>query len=81
MCARLHRHVHRCAAGPLARGVERDDLRVRSTLPLVPALRDDVTVADEHGADDRVGMSGSAPSLGELERAFDAHESSCTNRR
>ena len=78
---RLHRHVQRRAARAPARRLQRDDLGVRAALPLVPALADDLAVAHEHGADDRIRMCRAAPSLGELERTFDVHASSCTNRR
>src|SRR5438552_3418856 len=81
MRARLHRHVERRAARTLARRIEGDDLRVRSALALVPAFGDDFPVARDNRADDGVRMCGAAPSLRELERAFEAHASSCSNRR
>ena len=68
--ARLEGHVHRGAARLLARGFERDDLRVRPALALVPALADDLVSGDHDGADDRVRMGRPAPALGELERSL-----------
>ena len=81
MAARLHRHVQRGATRPLACRLERDHLRMRSALALVPALADLGAVADDDRADDGVRFRRAAPSLGELERTFDVHASSCTNRR
>ena len=53
---------------------------VRTALALVPALADDLAVADDDGADDGIRMCCAAPSLGQLERPFDTHASSCTKR-
>src|SRR5262249_13347955 len=79
--ARLHRHVERRAARALACGIQRDDLAVRTALALVPTLGDDLAVAHDDRADDGIRMCRAAPSLGELKRAFEAHASSCSNRR
>ena len=80
--ARLERHVHRCAARPLAGLLERDDLGVRSACALVPALTDDLAVPFDDGADDGVRMRGAAAPLGEVEGALEqAHDASETSSR
>ena len=65
----------------LAGRLERDDLGVRPALPLVPALADDLAVAHDDRADDRVRMRRSAPSLGELERPLQHQEIAWTRPR
>ena len=79
--AGLERDVERRTACALARRTERDDLRV-ATRRLGRALADDLAVADEHGANDRVGLRRPAPALGELERPLEiAHTSASTSPR
>ena len=53
--AGLERAVEGGAAGEVARGGERADLGVRRSGTLVPALTDDVPVANDDGADHGVG--------------------------
>ena len=66
----------------VARLLERDDLGVRPARALVPALADDLAVADDDGADDRVRVRRAAAALGELERALEAFtRSAWTSRR
>ena len=48
---------------------DRVDLRVRPAVGGVPALAEHVAVADDDGADDRVGARAAEPPLGELDRA------------
>ena len=80
--ARLERDVERRAARALAGRLERDDLGVRAAVPLVPALADDLAVADDDGADDGFGYASSAAALGQLERPLEAHScEACTSRR
>ena len=45
------------------------DLGVRAAEAVVPALAQDLAVADEHGPDERVRADLAEPSLGELEGA------------
>ena len=68
--AGLEGDVHDRAACLLSRGVERDDLRVRLSPPLVPALSDDLVPGDDDSPDDRVRMCRAAAALGELECAL-----------
>jgi hypothetical protein len=78
--AGLHRHVEGCAAGAPARCFERNDLAVRATFALVPALADDLAVADDDGPDYRVRAGRATPVLGELERSGEGHRSSTRAR-
>ena len=69
--ARLERHVERRTARRVARLLERDRLGVADAVVLVPALADDLAVAHDDRADDRMMIAGlPAPALGELERAL-----------
>ena len=74
MGARLQGHVHGRAPRRLACRLERDHLGVRPALPLVPPLADDLAVAHDDRADDRVRMRRAAPALGELERPLQHQE-------
>ena len=58
------------AARPLSGRRDRRHLGVRPPRTLVPALADDLAVADDDGADDGVRARGAAPALRELERAI-----------
>jgi hypothetical protein len=73
VAAGLHRHVERRAgqvAGPRRRGRgDRVDLGVRAAALLVPALPQDLLVADDERADHRVGVHASEAELGKLDRA------------
>ena len=79
--ARLHRQEQRRAARLLPRRLERDHLGMRPAFPLVPTLADDLAVAHDDRPDDGIRIGRAAPSLGELERSFEAHASACTKRR
>ena len=68
--ARLERHVERRAPRALAGGPKRVHLGVRLAAALVPALADDLAVAHDDGADERIRIRRPAPALGELERAL-----------
>ncbi len=81
MRAGLHRHVERRALRAGAGRLERDDLRVRPALALVPALSHHLAVTNDDGADDRIRMSGATSPLRELERPLEAHDSSSSRRR
>ena len=73
MAARLERAIQRGAGGARARLGERHRLRVRRTGAEVVAAADDLLVAHEHGADQRVGMGAAATLLGQGERLFHMH--------
>src|SRR5581483_11638732 len=82
MGAGLEGHVERRPARPLARLLERDRLRVTDGVVLVPALADDLPVADDHGADERMVADLAAAAFRELERALErAHRSARTSLR
>src|SRR5262245_5700079 len=74
MVAGLERDVERRLPGGADGWLERDDLRVRPALPLVPAFADDGSAADDDRSDDRVRMRRPAPALGELDGALE-HQS------
>src|SRR5512133_1158400 len=78
--AGLHRHVERCAAGALSGRLQGDDLAVRPSLALVPALADDLPVADDDGPDHGVRVGRAAPALGELKRPSEGHRRSTRPR-
>ena len=63
--AGLERDVERRASRSLARGLERDELGVRASRPLVPPLAYDLVTGNHHGSDDgirvRRASSGAAP--------------------
>ena len=81
MRARLHRHVERRALCAVTGSVERDHLRVRPALALVPTLAHHFAVTNDDRADDRIRIGGAAASLRELERAFETHANSSSSRR
>jgi len=64
MSARLEADVERRAPSPLAGRLERHDLGVRTAGSLVPAFPDDLAVANEDCADQRVGTGRAPPTLG-----------------
>ena len=71
VAARLERDVHRRAArvGVAAGRGERLALGVRPAVGGVEALAEHLAVADDDGADHRIGRHAPAPALGELDRA------------
>ena len=70
VAARLERHVQRRPAQVRhAAGLDRVDLGVRAAVFLVPALPQDLAVAGDHGADDRVGLDRAGAVARELDRA------------
>ena len=79
--AGLERHVERGAASRFSRRLERNGLGVRPASALVPALADDLAVAHDDRADDRVRMRRSPPALGELERPLEHQEMAWTRPR
>ena len=66
--ARLHGQVERRARGPLSRRLEREHLGVRLAPSAVPALADDLAVADDDRSDHGVGMGCPASQLRQRER-------------
>ena len=68
MVARLERHVERRAARALAGLGERDRLGVLDVRILVPALADDLTVAHDDRADERMVLDLAAAAFRQLER-------------
>ncbi len=79
--ARLHGQVERRARSPLSRCLEREHLGVRLASSSVPALADDLAVADDDRPDHGVRMRRSASLLRELEcpREVLVHAASSTS--
>jgi hypothetical protein len=65
--AGLERDVDRGAAGSLAGRLERDDLRMRAALSLVPALAHDLVAGDDDRTHDRVRTRRATALLRELD--------------
>ena len=67
--AGLERDVERAAFGPLARRLERDDLRVRIAGHVVEALADDLVGSGGDQSAPTCGFGDGSPPLPELERS------------
>ena len=78
--AGLEGHEDRRSSRSLPGSVESDDLRMRPSLPLVPALTDDLAVPDDDRADDRIRMRRPPPALRELESPLE-HQPRASRRR
>ena len=63
MTARFQRDIERRPAGRVAGRLERVNLGVGPAEPLVPALADELTVADDDRADERVRLDEAAAAL------------------
>src|SRR5262249_10550827 len=80
--ARFERDVQRRPTRAIARYGQRHHLGVRRPTSRVPALADDLAVALEHGANERMRpLDLPPPPLGELERPLEAQARSWTSRR
>ena len=69
MAAWLQRHVQRRAARGVARLCEGGHFSVGLSVPLVPALADNLSVAYDHRADQRVRLDMAAPLFGQFQRS------------
>src|SRR5262249_42420697 len=80
------RDVERGVASRLAGGGQRVDLGMRCAEALVPAFTDNLVIAHEHGADERVGLDVASAALGHFESPLHprpiarAHERIVTRR-
>src|SRR5262249_58189285 len=68
----LERDVECGAPGSASRGLESINLRVRLAEARMPSFADNLSVPHHHGADQRIRLNPSTPTLGKLQGA--AHQ-------